>query len=245
MNDKTIHGLMVGGVILLVVLALFQLGEKNSYGENIAKISVSGTAETDVLPDEVLLTLTVLTEGSDAKDVQDRNTQQMNTVITALKATGIKDKEIETTGYNLYPWQEWNPALQKSVEKGYRLQQTITVTTKETTKAGELVDIAVKSGVNTVNGISFRLSTDREQEVREELVALASTKAREKAETLAESLKVSLGDVLYATENSFNNGPWYYGSVAKAVVMEATSAPDIAPEQVKVSIQVNVDYEVN
>ena len=245
MNEKTTHGLIMGGLALLLLFALFQVSEKGSAGENIPKISVSGMAEMEIMPNQAVLSLTVLTEGSDAKDVQDRNTQQMNTVIAALKEAGVDNKEIETTGYNLYPWHEWNPSLQKSVEKGYRVQQTITVTTKETTKAGELVDIAVKSGVNTVNGISFRLSTDREQEVREELVALASTKAREKAETLAKSLKVSLGDVLYATESSFNNGGWYSGGMAKIMAMEATSAPDIAPEQVKVSIQVNVDFEVD
>src|SRR3989344_9527731 len=162
MNEKTMHGLIVGGVILLVILALFQITERSGSGEGTNKISVIGMAEVEIMPDEVVLSLSVLTEGKDAKDVQERNTQQMNTVIAALKEAGVDDEEIQTTGYNLYPWHEWNPSLQKSVEKGYRVQQTITVTTKETTKAGELVDIAVKSGVNTVNGISFRLSTDRE-----------------------------------------------------------------------------------
>lgn len=246
MNEKTIHGLIIGGIILIVVLAFFQMAGKETIisGDTTPKISVTGTAEKDTMPDEVVLMLTVLTEGSDAKQVQDKNSQQMNTVIDALKNAGIKDKEIETTQYNLYPWQEWDPTTQKSVNKGYRLQQTISVTTKETAKAGELVDLAVKNGINTVNSISFRLSNTKEQQVKEELVAEATSKAREKAKTLAKNLDVSLGDVLFVTESSYNPGPWYYGGAMKTTAMETAAAPVISPQQVKVSLQVNVDFEI-
>ncbi len=168
----------------------------------------------------------------------------MNTVIAVLKTTGIKEKEIETTQYSLYPWQEWDPTNQKTVNKGYRLQQTISVTTTETAKAGELVELAVKNGINTVDSISFRLSNTKEQQVKEELVAEATAKAREKAKTLAKNLDVSLGDVLFVTESSYNPGPWYYGGAMKATTMEAAVAPSISPQQVKVSLQVNVDFEI-
>ncbi len=247
MNEKTTQLVIFGGIIVLVIIAFLQIEQKQTIisSDTSPKISVSGMAEKEVLPDEVVILLTITTEGRDAKQVQDKNSQQMNAVIKALTLAGIKDKEIETTGYSLYPWQEWDSMAQKTVNKGYRLQQTITLTTKEITKTGELVDLAVKNGINTVNGISFRLSMQREQEVRQELVSLASSQAREKAEILAKSLKVSLGDVIYATESNLNNGPWYYSGMMKAVAMEAASAPDIAPEQVKVSIQVNVDYEVD
>ncbi len=246
MNDKTIHGLIIGGIILTVVLAFFQMAGKQTIisGDNTHKISVTGSAEKDVLPDEVVLSLTVLSEGSDAKQVQEKNSQQMNTVIEALKNAGIKDNEIETTQYSLYPWQEWDQTTQKNLNKGYRLQQTISVTTTETTKAGELLDLAVKNGINTVDSISFRLSNSKEQQLKEELVAEATSKAREKAKTLAKNLDVSLGDVLFVTESSYNPGPWYYNGAMKTTAMETAAAPTISPQQVKVSLQVNVDFEI-
>ncbi len=246
MNEKTIHELIIGGIILLVVIAFLQIGEKQTIigGDNNHKISVSGTAEKEVLPDEVVLSLTVLTEGSDAQQVQDKNSQQMNTVIAALKAAGIKDNNIETSQYNLYPWQEWDQTTQKNVNKGYRLQQTIRVITTETAKAGELVDLAVKNGVNTIDSISFQLSSTKEQQVKEVLVAEATGKAKEKAKTLAKHLDVSLGDVLYVTEANYNPGPWYYNGAMKTTAMETAAAPTINPQQVKVSLQVNVDFEI-
>ena len=246
MNEKIIHGLIIGGIVLLVVIAFLQIGEKQtiSSSDNTHKISVTGSAEKDVLPDEVVLSLTVLSEGSDAKQVQEKNSQQMNTAIEALKNAGIKDNEIETTQYSLYPWQEWDQTTQKNLNKGYRLQQTISVTTTETAKAGELLDLAVKNGINTVDSMSFRLSNSKEQQVKEALVAEASAKAKEKAKMLAKSLDVSLGDVLFVTESSYNPGPWYYNGAMKTTAIETAAAPTISPQQVKVSLQVNVDFEI-
>ncbi|MBI4152013.1 SIMPL domain-containing protein [Candidatus Woesearchaeota archaeon] len=243
MDDKTMQVLTVAGVVLLLLMTLFSEKQISLSAEK-NKISVSGTAETEAMPDEVVLSFTVLTEGNDAKKVQEQNSHKMNSVIAGLREAGIKDKEIETTGYNLYPWQEWDPSLQKSVEKGYRLQQTISVTTKATERAGELVTLAVQNGVNTVNGISFRLSSEKEQEVREQLVEEASAKAREKAESLARSLGVSVGDVLHVTESGFPSGPWYFDRAMKSGVVLEAAVPEISPEQIKLSLQVNVDFAV-
>lgn len=241
------HWFIVGGLLVLLVLALTQTSEKQivvQSSNEIHKISVTGSAGKEVMPDKVVLTLSVMSEGKEAKVVQEQNSQKMNEVMKALKDAGLDTKDIETTQYTLYPWSEWDSALQKSVNKGYRAENMIQVTIKEISRAGEILDIAVKSGVNTVNNVAFMLSEVKEKEVKDALVKEASSQARAKAENLAKGLGVSVGKVLFVTETGYNQGPWYYNALSQAALMEASAPTPINPQQVKVNLQVNVDFEI-
>lgn len=237
---------MIGGIFLLLVLALTQNGGKQIVVSNdaINKISVTGSAGKEVMPDKVILTLSVVTEGRDAKIVQDQNKEKMNAVMRALEEAGLNDKDIETTQYTLYPWSEWDSTIQKSVNKGYRVENMVQVTLKDISRAGEILDIAVKGGVNMVNNVAFMLSEAKEKEVKDELVKEASSQARAKAENLAKGLGVSVGKVLVVTETSYNPGPWYYNTFSKESVMIDNAPTPINPQNVKVSLQVNVDFEI-
>src|SRR3989338_4629478 len=120
MNEKSIHWFMAGGIALLLVVALLQLGEQEIVigGENVHKISVSGVAEKEVMPDEAVLTLSVLTDGKEAKATQDQNSKVMNQVMAALKEEGVPEKKIETVRFSLYPWEEWDYTTEKNVHRG-------------------------------------------------------------------------------------------------------------------------------
>jgi len=246
MEEKMIY---VFGLIALIVVAgiFYTMGEKQiivSY-DNTNKISVSGSAEKEVMPDEAILMLSVITEGKEAKQVQDENSVNMNNVIEALKAEGIDKKDIETTSYYLYPMQEYDYEQKKTIDKGYRLTNTIKVTTSDVENAGKLLDIAVKNGANQVENVYFQLSEDKEKEVKSELVAEATKNAKEKAETLASNLGASVGKPISISESSYYP-PIYY---AKGVAMMAETAasapsPQINPESIKVTLTVNVDFSI-
>src|SRR3989338_5430438 len=189
MNEKTTHGIIIGQLVVLIATIFFYAGERNIIisNDNTHKITVSGSAQQEVMPDKATLRLTVLTEGNNPETIQQHNSRTMNEVMAALKEAGVKESEMETTGYNLYPWQEWDPQLQKTVNRGYRLQNSLTITSTKLDKVGSYLNLAVEKGVNEINGIQFVLSKEKESEVKKELTATASTIAREKAELLADS----------------------------------------------------------
>ncbi|OGY44629.1 MAG: hypothetical protein A2729_03545 [Candidatus Buchananbacteria bacterium RIFCSPHIGHO2_01_FULL_39_14] len=248
MNEKTTHIAIIGGIVIILALLFFNLGEKNiivSTQDQLGKITVTGEAETDVMPDKAQLYLTIQTEGKDAATVQQDNSKKINKVLDALKTAGVEKSQIETTSYNLYPWDEWDPTTNKLIRRGYRAHHTIVVTTTDIENVGKLLDLAVKNGVNTVDNIQFTLSDQLEQKTKEQLVATASTKAKQKATTLASNLGVSLGKVLSVSESSYNP-PIYYASYAKAGIEDAMAAPEtsLSPKSVKVNLQVNVEYGI-
>lgn len=247
MNEKTMHIIIIGGIIVILALLFYSMGEKQilvSTSGEVPKISVTGDAETDVMPDQVVLSLTVLTEGKDAASVQTDNSKKMNQVMDALKNEGVTEKEIETTNYNIYPWQEWDQTTQKTINKGYRAQHTIQVKRNDIKSAGKMLDLAVKNGINTVDNVYFTLSDAKEKEVKEELVATASAKAKKKAETLAKNLGVSVGKVRMVSESSYSP-PLYYASYAKSeMATDMAVQPNLSPKSVKVNLQVHVEYGI-
>ncbi len=250
MQEKIISWILVGVALVLLAGIFLSLGERQivvSNDNNLRKVSVSGTVEKEVMPDKALLRLSVLTEGKTAKEVQDENSLAMEKVINALKYAGVKKEEIETTNYNLYPWQEYDPQSQKMVDKGYRLTNTITLTTTNLEQMGNYLDVSVKNGINQVEGISFTLSDEKEKEIKEELISKASEKAKSKAQSLASGLGASLGEIMYITESSYNGGyyNYRYADTMLSAAKESAPAPNISPEKVTVSLTVTVEYRLN
>ena len=100
------------------------------------------------------------------------------------------------------------------------------------------------AGVTQVDNVGFTLSDEKEKEVKAGLIADASAKARAKAELLAESMDVSVGDVLLLTESSYTPGIYYGRYDMLAMEAKAAPAPSISPEKVTLSVTVNVDFEI-
>lgn len=244
MNDKTIQWLIFGLLGVILMVSLFPSGLKDSFETDNAKITVSGQAEKEVMPDKAILQLSVVTKGKDPQQVQDRSSVTVNAVKNALKEAGVKEEDIETSNYNLYPWQEYDYNLGRSVDKGYRLVNSMSVTTKDITSAGRILKAGVDAGVNQVDNVAFTLSDEMEKEVKAALIAEASAKARQKAKLLAESMDVSVGNVLMLSESSYTPGIFYGRYDMMAMEAKAAPAPSISPEKVTMSVTVNADFEI-
>ena len=257
MKDNKTH-IFFGVAIFLVVLATFALvytqyqrpitiAQAGPGGEGIPKISASGDSELSVMPDEATMRVKVETKSTTAKEAQDKNSNIMNQIQSALKRAGIRSDDIETDRYNLYPWKEWDPDEHKQREMGFRVYHTIKVKTTDLDKVGDFIGVAVDAGATNIDSVSFGLSEEFEEEVRKDALQHAANNAKEKAETIAEGLGVRLGALLSVTESSFHYGRVYSTGMAemsvKADVMPE-AAPPIAPEEVEVRATVGVSYRI-
>jgi hypothetical protein len=210
-------------------------------------LTVTGTHELEVAPDEAALTLEVVTRYPTAAQASDMNRDLMGKVVAAIKAQGIKDAEIETTNVYLQKVQEWDYERQRSVDKGYEQRTTIRVTVKDLTNVGSVLDTAVAAGANSVQDIEFRLTPESQTKYKEQALAEAAKTAKGKAETLARASGATLGRITSLSENSFNYQPWYANSRAVMAfdVAGAEKAPTpINPEMVTITVSVSIGYEL-
>ncbi|MBN1644616.1 SIMPL domain-containing protein [Candidatus Woesearchaeota archaeon] len=249
-NPYVIVGMILAVVVVLSVLGFSAIKPliQSTTGEGIPKISAQGDSELSIMPDEAIIRIKVETKEKTAKEAQDKNSEIMTVVQSALKRAGVASDDIESDQYNLYPYQEWDPVTRKSVQKGYRLYHTIKVTTSDLDKVGEFITVAVDAGADGVENVQFDLSDDKKAEVKKEALQQASQNAKEKAKAVADGLGVRLGELLSIQESSFNYGPVYRAMGAEMTVSmdDEKMAPPvpIQPEQLTIRASVSVSYKI-
>lgn len=111
---------------------------------------------------------------------------------------------------------------------------------RDLTKVGELLDLVVKAGANSINGIQFDVADKSKalSEARKAAVADAAMQAKE----LAEAAGVILGPIQTISVSGAVPTPIYEGKGGGGV-MAASNAP-ISPGQMTIIVDVSIVYEI-
>src|SRR5690554_1606252 len=142
---------MVFPIVLILTLALGGTGALAAQiPENVGKLTVSGNAVISADPDTAHITLGVETSSTSADVAAAENAQRMAAVMEALRALGLTEKEISTSGYNIYSYSQVvnrNTPSEETITT-YQVQNRINITTKNLDQVGRIIDAAVKAGGN-------------------------------------------------------------------------------------------------
>ena len=209
-------------------------------------IAISAEGKVDAVPDVATLNFSVVSQGKDARTIEDSNTKKMNAVVAFLKEQGISDRDIKTTNYNLNPQYDYNKSFSQIGVPypivGYVLTQTLTVKVHELDKIGTILEGAISQGVNESGGVSFDIEDP--DELKAQARAEAFAKAREKAEALVAQSGARIGKIVSISENdSYVPYPYAYGMGGGALERDAVP-PQIQPGTQDVRITVNVVFEL-
>lgn len=259
MDKKIKNYLGVGSLVSMVILAISSLVFANIYSKSITpssyrSFSVTGEGKVVAVPDVAQFSFGIITEGgNNIADIQKENTQKANRAIALLKNSGVEDKDIKTSNYNLQPrYQYFSCEAGKNSKAkpcpppetvGYTINQTVSVKIRDIENAGEILSGVVQSGVNSVSELSFTIDdkTEIENKARQEAIA----DAMKKAESVAKAGNFNLGKILSIYENQ----PYSYASFSKGMggaVMseESDMAPSIEEGSQDIQINVNITYEI-
>ena len=192
----------------------------------------------------------VVTLEKTAQEAKNKNSQISSNVVKALKKEGVKDKDIETSQFSIYPRYEYEEVTEANLRKsnqilvGYEVVNVLKVTTQDLEKAGRLIDAAVDAGSNDIERVTFGLTKEREKDIKQQAMVLASNDAKEKAVALATNLDVSLLKPVSISESSFYYQPFEFrgGLMEKAV--PAAAETFINPQKLDVSASVQLVYEM-
>ncbi len=203
-------------------------------------ISVNGEGKVYTKPDIALVDISVVSEGVRVVDVQKRNTEKTNQVIKFLKDSGIDEKDIKTTMYNLYPQYSYEDRITPAIV-GYTITQTLEVKIRNLDKVGEILEGAAKNGVNQIGSLYFKV--DKDKELTEQARELAIKDAKEKAKKLASQLGVRLTKISnYSESNGIS--PIYRGLDFKEG-MGGGGTPQIQTGESEIIVSATLIYEIN
>ena len=194
----------------------------------------------------------MIEEGKTVKEAQDKATVKMDLALAAMKALGIENKDIKTSGYNAYPKYENEQIVcitypcpvgrQKII--GYEVNQNITVKVRKIDDAGKTIDAVTTAGASNVSGISFTI--DDEDALTRDARKKAIEDAREKAKELAKDLDVRLVRIVNFSENG-RGYPMYFkteASLGMGGADSAVPAPTLPVGENEIVSNVTITYEI-
>ncbi len=244
MRTKSIFAITVtliaAALLVFVSGAQAQTGTEESNMKEPRTISVNGSGIISLEPDIAYINIGIHTEGENADETVASNNQQSQKLFTTLTEAGIAEKDIRTTNFSIHPRNNYNTDGQITGIT-YVVDNTVSVTVRDLTNIGTVLDAAVQTGANSISGIRFDVE-DREA-AQQQAMTTAVENARERAEVLAGAANVSLGQVI-SIQTYLGGGspiPFERGVVmADAAAMEVP----IAPGEMQISVDVSVVYEI-
>ncbi len=183
--------------------------------QNHPSISVQGETKVAAKPDLATVTLGVQTGRQEtSQEAMDMLEQNMKKILDAVAASGIEQKDIQTSGFTLYPAYDWKDGEQ--IPRGYEASQSVAIKVRDPSKVADVISAATQAGANNVSGIEFRI--DDLAAVRDQARKESIAKAKEQAEKLAAELGMHVGelmsygeDVSPYVETSYGKGGGYGG----------------------------------
>jgi uncharacterized protein YggE len=164
---------------------------------------VSGYASLSSAPDKASISMAVINIEKTVQEAQKKNNTATNALISALKAEGIANEDIITDRYNLWPQYDYSelgknnpPAI-----KGYEIHNELSVTVKDLSRLGIILDTAIQAGANNINSIQFDKADKKSLE--NNALTQAVHNAHDKALSIATALDMKLGSIIMVNESGF------------------------------------------
>lgn len=208
-------------IVSFAALALLSLGIYNTATATVfddkGKITAEANETKYVSPDTSTISFTVETSDKNSQKAVDANNQKMAVIVEAVKKQLAQNESVKTASYNLRQKYEYNNVTKKSVQSGYIVTNTLTVTLKDTKKTAKIIDIATQNGATSVSGLSFTIqNTDA---VCKELTTKATQKAKREAETVLAALGKTIDTVVsvnYSCNTQLHRSSRMYMAMEKA-----------------------------
>ena len=185
----------------LLTVCLLAIGSASALAAqpDVPSISVSANATIEVAPDTAVISFDVNGKGRTAAEATNAAASKMEGVRHNLLGCNILGSDITTTSYTLYPDTDIKGKI-----TGYTASNSVRIKLKDITKLGPVIDKISAASVDTINNISFSVSS--RELYRNKLLAQAVENARQQAAVVANAGGRTLGKLLSANISSYSGG---------------------------------------
>jgi len=204
-------------------------------------LNVSAEAEAKRVPDIATLSAGVVTQATDGNAAMRQNAQQMHKVMAAVKAAGIADKDVQTSGINLSPQYTYKENEAPKIN-GYQASNTVNLKVRDITRLSKVLDALVAQGANDINGPSF--SIDQPEPVYDEARVAALKKAQARADIYAKSLGLKVRRIVSISEGRSDRAVPPMMMAASLRSAKVQMPTPVAPGESTLSINLDVTFEL-
>jgi uncharacterized protein YggE len=207
---------------------------------NTVLVGADGKFEAN--PDTALMQFNISAQEATSRDAYDRASKAAEQVRQILRSNGIEPKAVEIGYLSLQPVYDYKTAKRKLV--GYRVNTNVSLKLKDFSKIAPIVQQLADSDVSDNQSLNYNLEDI--DAAKAKAVEDAYHRARESAAVLARAAGRSLGELFYASVDTFENVRPMPGAMMRMSVAAAAPAPteEFTPQTISVPAHVNALFSL-
>jgi uncharacterized protein YggE len=236
---------MKSAVALLVVL-LFVAGlalgqDRPTVTAQPNTVFVGADGKFEANPDTALVQFNISAQQDNSRAAYDQASKAAEQVRQILRNNGIDPAAVQIGYFSIEPVYDYKPAKRKLV--AYRVNVSVSLKLKDFTKIAPIIQQLSDGDISGDQSISYTL--DDIDAAKTKAVEDAYRRARASAEALAHASGRSVGELTYASVDTFENvRPMPMQPMARMSAMAAAPAPteEFSPQTISVTAHVNAMF---
>jgi len=218
------------------VSPVYSTGSSEAASDTVA---VYGQGKVSISPDQATITFGYQNANADPAVAQSDNTKQMEQIVNAVKAKGLKDADLQTVSYLVY---------RDDTNNKFTVSNMMQVKITDIDKTSDIIKAAYGAGANEFWDVQFDIV--KRQKAYTDALHLAMERAREKAEKLAAEENRSVAGVMSIQESAEDNSYYYSSPYTNFVATSPSSSGGysdggISSGNMEITALVNVTYRLN
>ena len=242
---KTAAALVLIFPLLFLVSSVATAQDRPTVTAQPNSVFVGADGKFEANPDTAVMQFNISAQEATSREAYDRASRSAEQVRQILRSNGIEPKSAEIGYFSLEPVYDYKTAKRKLV--GYRVNANVSLKLKDFSKVAPIVQQLADTDVSENQSLNYTLDEDMDA-AKAKAVEDAYRRARESATALARSSGRSLGELSYASVDTFENvRPMAMArTMMKMNVASAAPAPteEFTPQSVSVTAHVNAMFNL-
>jgi uncharacterized protein YggE len=206
-------------------------------------VYVGADGKFEAAPDTAELQFSISVQSDTSQKAYQEAAKNVEQVRQVLRANGI-DPKTATFGFlSVQPVYDWKP---KQHVVGYRVTNDVVLKLKDFAKVGPITQQLAEANVSETQTLNYIL--ENMDEAKNHAVEDAYRRARNSAETIAHASGRALGELSYASVDTFENVRPMIPRAMRPMAAMATAAPapteEFTPQTVSVTAHVNALFNL-
>jgi hypothetical protein len=241
---KTTRFLFALPLIFFFCTAVAVAQDHPTVSAQLNTVYVGADGKFESVPDTAQLQFQISAQEDTSQAAFQRASKNVEQVRQVLRANGVEPKAANIGFLSVQPVYEWKP---KQRVIGYRVTTDVTLKLKDFAKVGPITQQLADANVSETQTLSYTL--ENIDDAKNKAVEDAYRRARNSAETLARASGRTLGELSYASIDTFENPRPVMPHMARAMSAMANAAPpapteEFTPQTVTVTAHVNAIFSL-
>jgi len=207
-------------------------------------VYVGADGKFESAPDTAVIQFNISVQDNKAHAAYEHASKQAEQVRQALRDNGVEPKVANIGFFSVQPAYDWQDRKRKVI--GYRVTTDVTLKLKDFSKIGPITQQLADANVSETQTLNYTL--ENLDEAKNKAVEDAYRRARNSADAIARASGRLVGELSYASVDTFENQRMPIPRMARSMAAKAEAAPapteEFTPQTVTVTAHVNALFNL-